>query len=496
MKNHPLREAPLLRLAVCLMVGIAVMYAYGPCPLWPLFVGLVVILVIALLLWKLPGAQSVVIAACFCALGALLVERHRQELAVDWPEGKVVFEAVVLTEPVEKPRTMAVDILLTGNGRKLKCYLAKDERSRRLRVGDGLRLCAVIQPNREWRSGTFDYRLYLEVHGFTGVTFAGGDWQKREVSLRGVSRLQRTRLFFLRQRSRLLERLRMQGLADDAYAVVAAMTLGDKSALSGTMKDVYSRTGASHVLALSGLHLGIIYTLLSLLVVGRRWRVLSQLLVVLSVWAFVFLVGMSVSVVRAAVMISTYALLSLGHRDKMSVNTLAFTAIIMLMVNPYALFDVGFQLSYLAVFAILVFLPLSDRLVSHEFLMSHGLLRWLWGMSCVSCAAQIGVAPLIAYHFGRFSTFFLLTNFVVVPATMLILYLSLATLMLPPMAPLLLTVVGLLNTLLTRMAAIPGTSIEGLNPSILQVSMVYVIIAALYLLMLRWPTSVRLSDHG
>ena len=496
MKNHPLREAPLLRLAVCLMLGIAAIYSCGSCPLWPLFTGLVVILAIALLLWKLPRAQSVAIAACFSVLGALLLERHRQELIVDWPEGKVVFEAVVLTEPVEKPRTMALDILLIGNGRKLKCYLAKDDRCRRLRVGDGLRLCAVIQPNREWRSGTFDYRLFLEVHGFTGMTFAGGNWQKREVSLWGVSRLQRTRLFFLRQRSRLLERLRMQGLADDAYAVVAAMTLGDKSALSGRMKDVYSRTGASHVLALSGLHLGIIYTLLSLMVVGRRWRVLSQLLVVLSIWAFVFLVGMSVSVVRAAVMISTYALLSLGHRDKMSVNTLAFTAIIMLMANPYALFDVGFQLSYLAVFAILVLLPLSDRLVSREFLMSHGLLRWLWGMASVSCAAQIGVAPLIAYYFGRFSTFFFLTNFVVVPATMLILYLSLATLMLPPMAPLLLAVVGLLNALLTRMAAIPGTSIEGLNPSMLQVSMIYVIIAALYLLMLRWPTSVRLSDRG
>ena len=123
-------------------------------------------------------------------------------------------------------------------------------------------------------------------------------------------------------------------MADESYAVVATMALGDKSALTIELKDTYSVTGASHVLALSGLHLGIIYTLLSLLIAGRRWQMLSQLVLILSIWAFVFLVGMSVSVVRSAVMLSLYALLSLGHRDKMSANTLAFTAIVLLMINP------------------------------------------------------------------------------------------------------------------------------------------------------------------
>ena len=158
------------------------------------------------------------------------------------------------------------------------------------------------------------------------------------------SRLSRSKVFFLLQRDRLLQRLSDGGIEGDAYAVVAAMALGDKSSLTKELKDMYSLTGASHVLALSGLHLGIIYMLLSLLVRGRRWRMLSQLFLIISIWGFVFLVGMSVSVVRAAIMLSVYALLSLGHRDKMSVNTLAFTAIVMLMVNPMSLFDVGFQI--------------------------------------------------------------------------------------------------------------------------------------------------------
>ena len=178
------------------------------------------------------------------------------------------------------------------------------------------------------------------------------------------------RLRFLKYRSQLLARLHSTAAADfslftihfslsDAYAVVAAMALGDKSALTQDLRDVYSVTGASHVLALIGLHLGIIYTLLSLFVFRRRWQVLSQVIVILSVWAFVFLVGMSTSVMRSAVMLSVYALLSLGHRDRMSVNTLAFTAIVMLMISPMSLFDVGFQMSYMAVFSILLFIPLT-----------------------------------------------------------------------------------------------------------------------------------------
>ena len=217
---------------------------------------------------------------------------------------------------------------------------------------------------------------------------------------------------------------------------------------------------------------------------GRRWQMASQLLIVLSIWAFVFLVGLSTSVVRSAMMLSIYALMSLGHRDKMSVNTLAFSAIVLLIFNPLSLFDVGFQMSFMAVFAILILYPLFEGVFSQEYLLSHRIVKWVWGMVTVSCAAQIGVAPLIAYYFGRFSTYFLLTNFVVIPATTLILYLSLLVFIVPSLAYLLLYVVGLLNSVLTKMAALPGASIDGLTPTVLQVVMVYVIIASCYFLVL------------
>lgn len=486
------KEVPLVRLAVCLMAGIIVgdTFVVGQ---W-LLVVLVAMVVVALLLRKYEHGQSVAIAVCFVVLGWLLMERQKASLVVDWPEGEVRYEAVAISEPIEKPKTMAVDVLLAKSGRKLKCYFYKDDRSRALHIGDGLKIQSRIEANNEWRRGSFDYRRYLEIHGFTGRTFVTSwKWQKAKVSLKQLSRLERMRLTFLKYRSQLLARLNPAvEEKDDAYAVVAAMALGDKSALTQELKDVYSVTGASHILALSGLHMGIIYTLLSLFVFSRRWQMLSQIIIMLSIWGFVFLVGMSTSVMRSAVMLSVYALLSLGHRDRMSVNTLAFTAIVMLMVSPMSLFDVGFQMSYMAVFSILLFVPLMEGIFSAEYLMSHRVVRWLWGMVTVSLSAQIGTAPLITYYFGRFSCYFLPTNFIVIPAAMLILYLSLVVLLVPSLAFVLFDIVAMLNGLLTKMASIPGASIDNLHPTKIQTTMIYVIIVAVYLLAVKL-TCIRAS---
>lgn len=477
-------EAPLLRLAVCLMAGIVIgNYVVVGWPLLPICVAMVVV---ALLLWKHEHLQSAAIAVCFVVLGWLLMAQQKTSLQVFWPKDEVVYEAVVISEPVEKPKTMAVDVLLAASGRKLKCYLYKDVRSRNLQIGDGLRIQSCIQPNNNWRRGNFDYRRYLEIHGFTGSAYvASWKWQKTVVSLHNLSRLARTRLFFLQLRNRLLERLTTVETGGDALAVVAAMVLGDKSALTHDLKEIYSVTGASHVLALSGLHLGIIYTLLSLLLGGRRKKQYFSLFTIVGIWAYVFLVGIPVSVVRSALMLSLYALLSLAGRDRMSLNALAFSAVVMLMVNPISLFDVGFQLSFAAVLSIVVWMPLLMDVFPADYLLSHRAVRWLWCMVAVSLAAQMGVAPLIAYYFGRFSPWFLLTNFVAIPAATLILWLAPLALLLPAMVQPLLSVVAALNAVLTLMARLPGANISHLQPSGLQVAMIYVIVVALYLLVTR-----------
>ena len=502
MKNKPFGEAPLLRLVICLMAGIVVGDSVGTASwLWP---ALIVLVVGTLLLWRYAVLQSLGIALCFVLLGWLLIQRQETTLRVPWPEEEVIYEAVVLTAPVEKPKTMAVDILLTGSQQKLKCYFYKERRregvrregdkSRTLKIGDGLRIQSRIRPNSEWRRGTFDYKRYLEVHGFSGQTFVSSwKWQKAQVSLKSLSRLERTKLYFLKLRSRLLARIMTEDADGDAVAVVAAMALGDKSALSQELREVYSVTGASHVLALSGLHLSIIFMLLTLLFGGSRFFTFSpfHFFTLSAIWSFVFLVGMPVSVVRSAVMLTAYALLSLGHRDRMSVNTLAFTALLVLLVSPLSLYDISFQMSYLAVFSILLLVPLSEHLFPPSYLMEHRIVKWLWGIVSVSCAAQIGVAPLTAYYFGRFSALFLLTNLIVIPGVTLILYLSMVVFVMPSLAYLLLYIVSILNTLLSTIASIPGASIDGLHPTKLQTTMTYVVIVACYLLAFRFSRRKR-----
>ncbi len=481
MKSSLLESSPLLRLAIPLIVGIVMgRFFYFPFPLFPIFAGIVFL---TFLMKSHEYVQSALISLCFLVLGTLLMKRQQASFQVEWSSSVVSYDAVIVSKPIEKNKTMAADILLPDYRYKIKAYLQKDDRSQALNLGDGLHICSRIRPNSNWNIGTFDYRSYLETHGFTGTTYvSSSQWKRKVVSLENISYIERSRLFFLKARVHLLDRITHSGLSDDAYAIVAAMTLGDKSALSQDLKDVYSQTGASHVLALSGLHLSIIYTMLSLLTFRRRWLLVSQTLLILSIWTFVFIVGMPVSVVRSALMLTVYSLMALGHRNQMSVNTLAFTAMLMLVSNPSSLFDVGFQLSFLSVFSILIIFPSLYGVFSEKFLMSHPCFRWVWGMTCVSLAAQLGVAPLIAYYFGRFSTFFLMTNFIVVPVTTFILYMTLVVLVVPSFAYLLKYIVSFMNVILAEIASVPGASIEGLHPTVLQVAMVYVIIFSSYAL--------------
>jgi len=474
---------------------------------------LVVTLVIALLVHRWPRVQSVMLFVCFVVLGMVLMTRAQRALHQLPARTIVSGEAVIASEGEEKSRTIAYDILLAADGTKLKCYVAKDVRTTRLQPGDGIVIKGRIMADEgnsakerkqgEGRSGSYD--RYLLLHGYAGRCYVGSSqWKERQVSLQGLSMVQRSRLWFLRQRHQLLQRYRQLQLDEEQYAVLAAMTLGDKSALAQTgaraTRDTYSITGASHVLALSGLHLGIIYMLLSLLTLGRRLRFLVQTLTVLSLWAFAFLVGLSPSVVRSATMLTVFALLSLSYRQRMSVNALLFTGMAMLMVSPLTLFDVGFQLSFTAVLSILLWMPLLQQLpqwclphrqpsvaLSAPFLLRHPLLRWAWGMVAVSLAAQLGTAPLITYYFGRFPTYFLLTNFIVVPAATCILYGALLILLWPwpPLVKVLSWVLEVLNGTLSHIAQWPLASIEGLHPSIPQVVLLYIIIIVSYALAQR-----------
>jgi competence protein ComEC len=403
-------------------------------------------------------------------------------------------EAVVTSEPVVKEKSVVVDLLTLQGRHKLKARFRRDSRSERLALGDGLTVLSNIYKVHAWKNGHFDYQRYMVCHGYVGEVYVRPtDWQWQQLSLSSLSWVQRMRLRFLLWRHGLLSHFRQWGIDDQAYGIIAAMTLGEKSQLDASQKEIFSRVGASHVLALSGLHLMIIYTVISLFVGWRRFRTLSQILIVLAIWAFAFLVGLSSSVVRAALMISIYALLSLGYRERMSVNTLAFVAIIMLLFSPLALYDVGFQLSFTAVLAIVLLNPLLSGLIAADVQQRHGWLKAWWGLTSVSISAQVGTAPLVAYYFGRLPVWFLLSNYVVIPLATLTLYLALCCIacfwwsaLQGLLATALSAVVVLMNRLLEIIAALPAASIEGIRLTAFGVLMLYIIIGSCYVLLRLW----------
>lgn len=366
---------------------------------------------------------------------------------------------------------------------KVKASIYRDERADKLCVGDGIKAVSLLEKPSGYADSDFDYGRYLLYHGYVATTFIYIDeWSKAVVDLTRLSLIQRTRIAALVFRDRLLRRYTDMGFSGQAYAVLAAMTLGDKSSLSDRLKEDYSVSGASHILALSGLHLGIIYAILSLIFLRRRWQIASQVLILLAIWTYVFIVGMSASVVRSAVMITVYSFVSLLNRNKMSLNTLAVAAVVILIVNPLYLYDVGFQMSFAAVFFIILFYRPVLNLIP-GCVMGIPVIRQIWQMMSVSFAAQIGVAPLIAFYFGRFSCYFLLTNIIVVPAATIILYgvVLMAALSFVPylqtlLSALLLKVVVLLNSGVSFVAELPGASIDGIAIGLLQLVLIYVAI--------------------
>lgn len=456
-KAFNLSRTPLLLPAACLAAGIVA----GTC--WHLPAGvagavLTVVVVAGWLLGRRPLAQWTAILTGSFLVGMLVSPGEKTPL----PEG-VWMEGVVVSQPSEKPRTTAVDVTLPAYGETRRCYLPKDARSRQLQIGEGIMIRLTEKP-------------YLR----------GDDWQTGGDAPQRLTCLQRARLQCLAWREQLLSRYRTLHADEDDYGVLAAMTLGSKTALSSDLRDVYSVTGASHVLALSGLHLGIIYLLLTrLLVLRHRW--IEPLLVVPALWAFAFLTGLSPSVVRAATMISIFAVFACRGQRRPSLNVLCFTAIVMLLADARSLFDIGFQLSFTAVGSILLFMPLLDRLPIAQRVQRNRIGRWLWSLAAVSLSAQAGVAPLIAYHFGRLSTYFLLTNFIVLPAATLILYGALLTLTVPwpPIGQATLWMVGRLNDALAFVSRLPMASIEGLHPSGAQVALIYLLLGVLYLMLRR-----------
>jgi competence protein ComEC len=268
-------------------------------------------------------------------------------------------------------------------------------------------------------------------------------------------------------------------------AIALALVLGVNDGLDNDLQNAYSASGAMHVLSVSGLHVAILYAMILLILkpikslAWGKWPIAIISLVAL--WAYAFVTGLSPSVLRAVTMFTFIALAKPFGRGSNIYNTLAVSAFVLLMFNPYLIMSVGFQLSYLAVLGIVYLQAPIYNLWSPR----NKILDWVWQITCVSIAAQLATFSLGLLYFHQFPVYFLFSNLVVIPGSFAVLILGIILLVINWLTPVA-TVVGvlldysikILNESVFIVEDLPYSLINGVYFTTLQCWMLMAIVVA------------------
>ncbi|MDC9722469.1 MAG: ComEC/Rec2 family competence protein [Urechidicola sp.] len=256
----------------------------------------------------------------------------------------------------------------------------------------------------------FNYKEYLKKQNIYHQLFTNHQeflmLNPRQFSFKGLAAQFRERVNFA---------LIKNNFKGDELAVINALLLGQRQEISPELIQSYTGAGAIHILAVSGLHVGIILLILNFIFKPierfKNGKTIKLILVVSLLWAFAFVAGLSASVVRAVTMFTAVAIGWQVNKPTNVYNTLTISMFFLLLFNPYFLFDVGFQLSYLAVFSIVWIQPLLYSFWKPKF----KLLDYFWKLLTVSVAAQFGIIPISLYYFHQFPSLFFISNLVIIP---------------------------------------------------------------------------------
>jgi len=231
-------------------------------------------------------------------------------------------------------------------------------------------------------------------------------------------------------RQKINSSLQKQGFKGDELTIINALLLGQRQEISKEIIENYQNAGAIHILAVSGLHVGIILLMLNFLFKPlerlKNGKVIKLVIVVVFLWMFAFIAGLSASVIRAVTMFTAVAVALATKKEISTYKTLLISIFFLLLFNPYYLFEVGFQLSYLAVFFIVWVQPQIYNLWKPKL----KIIDYPWQLFTVSIAAQLGVLPLSLYYFHQFPGLFFVANLIIIPFLGLILGLGILVILL------------------------------------------------------------------
>jgi len=326
--------------------------------------------------------------------------------------------------------------------------VSKDPESKQYEIGDNLALPAkFLDINTPLNPYQFNYRNYLESLGvLRQINSSSNQILQLKPDNFGLKALAG------KLRGKIVFELKQFNFKPEELAIIQALLLGQRQDISPETFSNYAAAGVIHILAVSGLHVGIILLLLNWVLkpVERLYKgkIIKTLILLALLWGFAILAGLSPSVVRAVSMFSFFAIGIQFNRRSSALNTLFISLLFLLLVNPGFIFQVGFQLSYAAVFTIVLIQPYIFGLFTPRF----KAVKYLWGIFTVTIAAQIGVLPLSLFYFHQFPGLFFISNLVILPFLGIILGLGILVM--------LLALSGLLPSIL---ASLYGGMISSLN---------------------------------
>lgn len=370
---------------------------------------------------------------------------------------------------------------LTGN---ILLYFPKDSGAKKLLTGQKLMVEGKLEEiGLPMNPNEFNYAKFLAYKGIFGQMFIKpNQWyvfsKNTRTGLKGLA---------INTQKKLMTNIDLWKVEKTVKDISKALLLGNKDEIDLELKQSFANTGASHILAVSGLHLGIVYamatTLLFFLDRFKKGRLLKSVLILLLLWSFALITGWSPSVIRSALMFSFILIGDNLNRGSSPYNALITSAFLILLIEPNFLFDLGFQLSYLAVFFILWLY----RPVMNIWQPKNWFLEKFWSITALSIAAQIGTFPLVVLYFHQFPNYFLITNWLLLPMISVVMYLGIFLLLFQGFSAPIdflskiyeVLVLGITKAI-RNIELWPGSRIENIQISVWQCAMLYLLIILLW----------------
>ncbi len=409
--------------------------------------------------------------------------------------------ARVIDPPVEKQKSvkMVMEILSVKQNKEWKptegramVALAKDKYTPNLKYGDELIMNTGFREiPKPQNPGEFNYKGFLAFHNISQQAFVkSGNWKCTGKNSGNIFYVYANSL-----QHYLMNILVQNKMEGNELAVGEALLLGYVNNLDADIIQAYASTGALHVLSVSGLHLTIIYVaLIGVLFFIDKIKygsILKAIILLLFIWFYAMLTGLSPAVLRSAAMLSFIIIAKATGRNTNVYNTIAASVFLLLLFNPYLIMDVGFQLSYIAVIGIVFLQPKIHEW--NNFEKYNWLVRKWWELTAVSIAAQIATFPLGLHYFHQFPVYFMLSNYVVIPISFCIMFMGIAVFVcskIPFFAKVLVILFNysilLLNSSIKLIEHFPHSIIQGISISVFETWLIYgLIFLFVYYFMIR-----------